>query len=165
MPDYLRNAHIRQMIRRDLPDVLAIEQASFCDPWGEQDFCAALSTRNCIGMVVVDGNELFAYAVYDLWKRCVDVMNIAVHPHFRRRKVASSMMAFIRDKHIRKRRNHIEAEVSEYNLTGQLFLKALGFRCEQTFRTTTAGEVFDAYKFFWRKVRPSITIKENASGY
>ena len=163
---YIENARIRMMIRKDLPSVLEIEQLSFCDPWGEQDFLSALTARNCIPMVVADGREIFAYAVYDLWKRCVDVMNLAVHPGFRRRGIASSMMAFILDKHIRNMRSHIEAEVSEYNLQGQLFLKSLGFLCEYTFKTKTGDEMFDAYKFIWRKVRPSINTKakESANG-
>ena len=43
--------HIRWMIRRDMADVLAIENASFEFPWLEDDFIRCLRQRNCIGMV------------------------------------------------------------------------------------------------------------------
>ncbi|MEK6238743.1 MAG: ribosomal-protein-alanine N-acetyltransferase RimI, partial [Planctomycetales bacterium] len=43
--------HIRWMIRRDMPEVLAIENSSFEFPWSEEDFLRSLQQRNCIGMV------------------------------------------------------------------------------------------------------------------
>ena len=43
--------HIRWMIRRDMPEVLQIEAASFEFPWLEDDFIRCLRQRNCIGMV------------------------------------------------------------------------------------------------------------------
>ena len=44
-------AHIRWMIRRDMPEVLAVEGESFEFPWCEEDFLRCLRQRNCIGMV------------------------------------------------------------------------------------------------------------------
>ena len=41
--------HIRWMIRRDMPEVLAIEHASFEYPWCEEEFLRVLRQRNCIG--------------------------------------------------------------------------------------------------------------------
>ena len=43
--------HIRWMIRRDMPEVLSIENESFEFPWSEEDFIRCLRQRNCIGMV------------------------------------------------------------------------------------------------------------------
>ena len=43
--------HIRWMIRRDMPDVMGIEVASFEYAWTEDDFLRCLRQRNCIGMV------------------------------------------------------------------------------------------------------------------
>jgi ribosomal-protein-alanine N-acetyltransferase len=44
--------YIGYMIRRDMPQVLAIEAASFEFPWAEEDFIRVLRQRNCLGMVV-----------------------------------------------------------------------------------------------------------------
>jgi len=43
--------HIRWMIRRDMPEVLEIEDRSFEFSWSEEDFIRCLRQRNCIGMV------------------------------------------------------------------------------------------------------------------
>src|SRR5690348_2779098 len=43
--------HIRWMIRRDMPEVMRTERASFEYSWTEDDFLRCLRQRNCIGMV------------------------------------------------------------------------------------------------------------------
>ncbi|MEM1305855.1 MAG: ribosomal-protein-alanine N-acetyltransferase RimI, partial [Planctomycetota bacterium] len=50
--------HIRWMIRRDMQEVLGIEQESFEFPWLEEDFIRCLRQRNCIGMVAEQGERV-----------------------------------------------------------------------------------------------------------
>ena len=40
---------IRWLIRRDMPEVMEIENRSFEFPWVEDEFLACLRQRNCIG--------------------------------------------------------------------------------------------------------------------
>ena len=42
---------IRWLIRRDMPEVLGIENDSFEYAWKEEDFLCCLRQRNCIGLV------------------------------------------------------------------------------------------------------------------
>jgi ribosomal-protein-alanine N-acetyltransferase len=51
-PNPILRPHIRWMIRRDLPEVLRIENAAFPFPWSESDFLRCLRQRNTIGMSV-----------------------------------------------------------------------------------------------------------------
>ena len=53
--------HIRWMIRRDMPSVLAIEQECFEFPWYEDDFVRCLRQRNCIGMVAELDDKVVGY--------------------------------------------------------------------------------------------------------
>ena len=53
--------HIRWMIRRDMPEVLQAEQASFEFPWTEEDFLRCLRQRNCIGMVAEQGEKVVGF--------------------------------------------------------------------------------------------------------
>src|SRR5690606_11527131 len=53
--------HIRWMIRRDMPEVLQIEKASFEFPWYEDDFIRCLRQRNCIGMVAEQGERVVGF--------------------------------------------------------------------------------------------------------
>ena len=76
--------HIRWMIRRDMPSVLAIEQECFEFPWYEDDFIRCLRQRNCIGMVAEHGERVVGFMIYELHKAKLQVLNFAVAGEFRR---------------------------------------------------------------------------------
>ena len=70
--------HIRWMIRRDMPEVLAIEDESFEFPWLEEDFIRCLRQRNCIGMVAEHEDRVVGFMIYELHKTRIHVLNFAV---------------------------------------------------------------------------------------
>src|ERR671912_367951 len=77
--------HIRWMIRRDMPEVLAIEEQSFEFPWSEEDFIRCLRQRNCIGMVAEHNERVVGFMIYELHKTRLHVLNFAVNASYRRR--------------------------------------------------------------------------------
>ena len=77
--------HIRWMIRRDMPEVLEIERASFEFPWFEEDFIRCLRQRNCIGMVAEHAERVVGFMIYELHKTRLHILNFAVAPDVRRR--------------------------------------------------------------------------------
>ena len=79
--------HIRYMIRRDMPEVLAIEQASFQCPWIEEEFLSYLRERNTIGMVAEVGEKVVAFFIYELHEKHLTLLNLAVHPDYRRQGI------------------------------------------------------------------------------
>ena len=76
--------HIRWMIRRDMPDVMGIELASFEFSWTEDDFLRCLRQRNCIGMVAERGDTIVGFMIYELHRTRLHVLNFAVNPTVRR---------------------------------------------------------------------------------
>ena len=72
--------HIRWMIRRDMPEVLAIEHASFDFPWCEEEFLRVLRQRNCIGMVAEVGEQVVGFMIYELHKNKLHVLDFATPP-------------------------------------------------------------------------------------
>ena len=84
----LLRVHIRWMIRRDMPEVLGIEEASFEFPWLEEDFIRCLRQRNCIGMVAEYDDGVVGFMIYELNKSRIQVLNFAVHPDHRRSGLA-----------------------------------------------------------------------------
>ena len=76
--------HIRWMIRRDMPEVLQIEQESFEFPWTEEDFLRCLRQRNCIGMVAEQRRE--GRRLHDLRA----AQDQAAHPELRRPSAATA---------------------------------------------------------------------------
>lgn len=119
---------IRWLIRRDMPEVLAIEKASVATPWVDDDFLCALRQRNCIGMVAEHGHQIVGFMIYELHKSRLHVLNFAVAADCRRMYVGQQMIDRLKDKLHQQRRNEIRLELREGNLTGQLFFRAMGFK-------------------------------------
>ena len=90
--DFDINVHIRWMIRRDMPEVLSIEQSSFEFPWSEEDFIRCLRQRNCIGMVAEYDERVVGFMIYELHKDQLHVLNFSVRPDVRRRGVGMQMV-------------------------------------------------------------------------
>lgn len=120
--------HIRWMIRRDMPAVLAIETGSFEFPWTEDEFIRCLRQRDCIGMVAERNEEVAGFMIYELHKTRIHVLSFAVRPTFRREGVGKAMIEKLVSKLAYQRRNRIVLEVRETNLDAQLFFRQLGFR-------------------------------------
>ncbi|MBI3465905.1 MAG: ribosomal protein S18-alanine N-acetyltransferase [Planctomycetes bacterium] len=138
------------MIRRDLPEVLAIEQASYDYPWNEEEFLRCLRQRNCIGMVAeVDGHVL-GFMIYELHKSKLHVLNLAVHPDQRREGIGSQMVAKLISKLHQQRRARVVLEVRETNLAAQLFLQSHGFRAISVLRNHYDDSSEDAYVMQYR---------------
>ena len=81
--------HIRWMIRRDMAEVLEIEQDGFEFPWIEEDFLRCLRQRNCIGMVAEHGERVVGFMIYELHKTRLHILNFAVASDVRRQASAS----------------------------------------------------------------------------
>src|SRR6266567_5116377 len=84
--------HIRWMIRRDMPEVLSTELASFEYAWTEDDFLRCLRQRNCIGMVAERGDTIIGFMVYELHRTRLHLLNFAVHPAMRRVGIGGLMV-------------------------------------------------------------------------
>jgi len=126
--------HIRWMIRRDMPEVLAIEHASFDYPWCEEEFLRVLRQRNCIGMVAEHGERVVGFMIYELHKNKLHVLDFAAHPEFRRMGVGRQMLAKLVGKLSTHRRTRISMDVRESNLPAQLFYRVQGFRAMEVVR-------------------------------
>jgi [ribosomal protein S18]-alanine N-acetyltransferase len=126
--------HIRWMIRRDMPEVLAIEHASFEFPWCEEEFLRVLRQRNCIGMVAEYGERVVGFMIYELHKSKLHVLDFATHPEFRRQGVGHQMIGKLVGKLSSHRRTRIALYVRETNLASQLFYRVQGFRAVEVAR-------------------------------
>ena len=142
--------HIRWMIRRDMPEVLVAEDASFEFPWLEDDFIRCLRQRNCIGMVAEYDERVVGFMIYELHKNRIHVLNFAVEPSFRRKGVGSQMLAKLVGKLSTQRRNRIMLEVRETNLDAQLFFRSNGFRAVSVLHSYYDDTPEDAYVMQYR---------------
>lgn len=152
--------HVRWMIRRDMPQVLAIEQESFEFPWAEEDFYRCLRQRNCIGMVAESGDQLLGFMIYELHRNQLHLLNFAVASSARRRGVGTQMIDKLINKLSNQRRNRIMLEVRETNLAAQLFFREQGFKAISVLRDFYDDTTEDAYLMQYSLEEPSIPLAE-----
>lgn len=122
--------HIRWMIRRDLRDILAIEAASFAEPWAEDDFLHHLRHRNRIGMVAESKHDsrVLGYMLYELHPNHLHLLNLAVAPAVRGRGLGTALVAKLVHKVETHGRLWIGTTIGERNAAGLAFFRACGFR-------------------------------------
>ena len=141
---------IRWVIRRDMQELLHIEQLSYPEPWNEEDFQAVLRQKNVIGLVACVEDRIVGYAIYELHRTLLHLVSIAVHPEYRRQRVGAQLI----DKLIAKlveRRTRITLGIRERNLEGQLFFRDVGFIATGVDRLTFESTGEDAYLMEFRR--------------
>jgi len=153
------SVHIRWMIRRDMPEVLDIENRCFEFPWFEEDFIRCLRQRNCIGMVAEHEERVVGFMIYELHKTRLHILNFSVHPDFQRAGVGSQMIAKLVSKLSFQRRTRVLLEVRETNLDAQIFFRNNGFRATSVLREYYDDTPEDAYVMEYRyQAEPSEMI-------
>jgi len=151
--------NIRWMIRRDMPEVVAMDSLSHAACWREEDFLRGLRQRDCIGMVVEKGDgrgddaePLLDFFVYELHRTKLHVARLAVHPAWRRRGVGRNIFFKLDSKLSGRGRNRFTIDVPEDALAAQLFLKAMGCTAIKILR---GQDEPDLYRFVYRVACPT----------
>jgi ribosomal-protein-alanine N-acetyltransferase len=109
----------------ELRRIVAIEKASFNDPWPAAEFVRYL-TNSLISTWLYKG-KIVGYLCVSHNRRGWWIDNMAVHPRYRRQGVASSLLQHLSNTVAPGGR--IACAVTEANLVTQLLLRSLGFRC------------------------------------
>ncbi len=144
--------YIRWMIRKDMREVLDIENDSFEFPWREEDFVASLRQRNNIGMVAEYDGQVAGYMIYELHATKVHVANFAVHPEFRRKGIGAAMVAKLKAKLSSQRRCRLTLYCRETNVAGAVFFRSQGFRAVRVVKGLYDDSPEDAYLMNFRYV-------------
>ena len=127
----LKNIRLRRMTRRDLPDVLKIERLSFPNPWPPSTFEGEIQN---IGLshplVAVDeaADRITGYIFYWVIRDEVQINNIAVHPDYRRRRIAEDMVRGILDALKNDGGQFVSLEVRAGNAAARSLYDKLGFK-------------------------------------
>jgi len=133
------------MIRRDMPEVLAIEHAGFEYPWCEEEFLRVLRQRNCIGMVAELGEKVVGFMIYELHKNKLVILDFAVHPDFQRQGIGGQMVSKLVGKLSSHRRTKIVLHVRETNMSAQFFYGKQAFKATDVVREHYGDTGEDAY--------------------
>lgn len=152
----------RHLIRRDLPEVHAIENEAFARPWSPSEFLDKLRTPKTFGMVAEYDEAVVGYMVYHLHAKWVELLTLAVHHAYRRHGVGSVLIERLATKLTRDGRSRIVIGIDEYCLSGQLFLAANGFAATDIWHGYY--DYGDAYIFEYDISRPAIRFGGRFAG-
>ena len=114
---------------KDLPEIMAIEQASFSTPWSEGSLAGELSDPLSCTIIAKSPCKTIAYG-YICCKVVppeAELLRIAVNPEFRRRGVARSLLNEIFRVLPLQEVTELHLEVSEINHKAIALYKKMGF--------------------------------------
>ena len=116
----MKQAHVAQ--------VAELEKLCFADPWSEKSIASELGNIWSYWVVALDGERVVGYIGSQSSADETDVMNVAVHPDYRRRGIAESLIeVLIRE--LKNRGSHaLMLEVRDSNEPAIALYEKLGFQ-------------------------------------
>ena len=83
---------IAQMKPEHVAQVAALEKLCFSDPWSEKSIASELDNELSLWLVALDGDRVAGYVGSQTVIDETDMMNIAVHPDYRRKGIAGRLV-------------------------------------------------------------------------
>jgi [ribosomal protein S18]-alanine N-acetyltransferase len=83
---------VRRLTFADLPQVVAIERRAFTSPWSLAMFVLELSKPSGMCLAAEVEGQLAGYLICSRYDTVWHVMNVAVDPHLRRRRIATTLL-------------------------------------------------------------------------
>jgi len=115
------------MRERDIPAVLKIERTSFSTPWSEEAFHQEIRKPYALSKVAVLEDSIIGYICINIIFDDCHILNLAVHPDFRKRGIATALMKEILNESGEKRCRFFYLEVRASNTGAKTFYERLGF--------------------------------------
>ena len=84
---------ITEMKADHVPQVAVLEKLCFADPWSEMSIASELQNLWSYWLVAVSGDTVVGYIGAQSSFDEADVMNVAVHPDFRRQGIAEKLIS------------------------------------------------------------------------
>jgi ribosomal-protein-alanine N-acetyltransferase len=90
----MSSIELRRLQMRDLTAIETIERRSYPTPWSRSMFAGELAKPSsiCLGAFDAETDELLGYLIISRYVDAWHVMNVAVSPAHRRRRVATALL-------------------------------------------------------------------------
>ena len=107
--------------------IAQLEKLCFSDPWSEKSIETELSCRLSVWLVALEGEQVVGYVGSQTVIDESDMMNIAVHPDFRRRGIAEALVAELEAALRQRGSRALTLEVRDSNAPAIALYEKLGF--------------------------------------
>ena len=118
---------IEKMNATHVPQIAELEKLCFSDPWSEKSIETELSCRLSVWLVALEGEQVVGYVGSQTVIDESDMMNIAVHPDFRRRGIAEALVAELEAALRQRGSRALTLEVRDSNASAIALYEKLGF--------------------------------------
>ena len=119
MIETMKSSHVAQIAQ--------LEKICFSDPWSENSIASELENKLAFWLVAVEGETVAGYIGSQTVVGETDMMNVAVHPDFRRRGIAEALISTLID-NLKQMESHcLTLEVRASNAPAIALYEKLGF--------------------------------------
>ena len=117
--EQMKSAHVAQIAQ--------LEKICFSDPWSENSVASELDNPLSLWLVALNGETVAGYVGSQSVLDGADMMNVAVHPEFRRRGIARDLVNALVDALKEKGIKSLTLEVRQSNEAAIALYEQLGF--------------------------------------
>ncbi|GAB4411134.1 MAG: ribosomal protein S18-alanine N-acetyltransferase [Thermodesulfovibrionales bacterium] len=126
----MRQILIRDMLPQDIGSVIQIERMSFSTPWSETSFFTEIYKPYSIARVALLDDTVVGYICIEHIMEEAHILNLAVHPDYRRMGIATTLIRNIIDELKARSCRYIYLEVRDSNYIAKRLYGGLGFKVE-----------------------------------
>lgn len=123
---------VRAAHAEDLAAIAAIENMSFPSPWDTETFETTIEDRRCISVLAFENGMLAGYCIALCLTSMVHILNLAVHPEYRRRGIGKCLVKEVLRQSVSVSKVCAVLEVRKSNKPARSLYASLGFTCVST---------------------------------
>ena len=107
--------------------IAALEKICFSDPWSERSIASELDNKLAFWLVATEGETVAGYIGSQTVMEETDMMNVAVHPDFRRKGIAEALVNTLVNNLKKMGSRCLTLEVRASNVPAIALYEKLGF--------------------------------------
>ena len=118
---------LTEMKQEHVSQVAALEKICFSDPWSEKSVASELDNKLAFWLVAVEEERVAGYIGSQTVMDETDMMNVAVHPDFRRKGIAEALVNTLVENLQKMGSRCLTLEVRASNVPAIALYEKLGF--------------------------------------